>query len=400
MTIDRRPNETDLQYHKRLVYGKLVDKTLSDIDYSELAEAVYGQSCSSDFARRMMYGSCKTLQLLDKEKELSVSGEDILAEIDAKRIELQKERQKTLDQRTALNKEIRDQSRLEQIHEIIVNTIKTGGLPELEYVPYCQTSDTAAQDTDLLVSLNDVHYGLEFENFWGSYSPDIFKERLRSYLRRTLKIARDHNCENCTVWCNGDLISGNIHYSIAVSNKENVIQQVINVSELIAMFLSSLSKHFKTVRYVSVSGNHSRLNPNKDMVTKDERLDDLVEWYLAARLQNFDNVLIGEYDKIDCSMYSVQIRGKTYVGVHGDYDVSNDKLAALKAMAGDSIYAILLGHTHHNAIDTVQGTLTVTAGSFVGTDDYCIKKRIYSKPEQLVCVCDTSGIRCFYNIQL
>lgn len=255
-------------------------------------------------------------------------------------------------------------------------------------------------DTDLLVSLNDIHYGLEFENFWGAYDPDIFRDRLSKYSSRILEIAKDHGCENCIVWGNGDLISGNIHYSIAVSNKENVIHQVINVSELISQFLAGLSEHFNTVRYVCVSGNHSRLNPNKDMATKDERLDDLVEWYLEARLQNFDNILIGAYDKIDSTMYSVNIRGKTYVGVHGDYDVSKEKLAALKAMAGDNVYAILLGHTHHNAIDTVQGTLTVTAGSFVGMDDYCIKKRIYSKPEQLVCVCDTSGIRCFYGISL
>ena len=30
--LSKRPNESDLQYHRRLVYGKLVDKTLSDFD--------------------------------------------------------------------------------------------------------------------------------------------------------------------------------------------------------------------------------------------------------------------------------------------------------------------------------------------------------------------------------
>lgn len=44
LNIEKRKDESLFDYHKRLVYGKLVDKTLSDIDYSELAELVYGKS--------------------------------------------------------------------------------------------------------------------------------------------------------------------------------------------------------------------------------------------------------------------------------------------------------------------------------------------------------------------
>ena len=51
--LARKPNESALAYHKRIVYGKLVDKTLADVDYTELSELVYGQSYSSDVARRM-----------------------------------------------------------------------------------------------------------------------------------------------------------------------------------------------------------------------------------------------------------------------------------------------------------------------------------------------------------
>ena len=87
MRLDRLPGETDMQYHKRLVYGKLIDKTLTDIDYSELAENVYGQEYSSDVARRMMYGSCKTLQMMDEQTEHAAPA-GLLAELDAKKIEL------------------------------------------------------------------------------------------------------------------------------------------------------------------------------------------------------------------------------------------------------------------------------------------------------------------------
>ena len=62
MQLERLPGESDLAYHKRLIHGKLVDKTLMDADYSELAELIYGQQYSSDVARRMMYGSSCALR--------------------------------------------------------------------------------------------------------------------------------------------------------------------------------------------------------------------------------------------------------------------------------------------------------------------------------------------------
>ena len=63
--LERLPNESKADYHKRLVFGKLVDKSLADVDYSELSYYLYGQNYHSDVARRMIYGSCKTLQLID-----------------------------------------------------------------------------------------------------------------------------------------------------------------------------------------------------------------------------------------------------------------------------------------------------------------------------------------------
>lgn len=56
MNLSRKPDESNLDFHKRLVYGKLVDKTLADADYVELAEALYGQPYSPDVAWRMAHG--------------------------------------------------------------------------------------------------------------------------------------------------------------------------------------------------------------------------------------------------------------------------------------------------------------------------------------------------------
>jgi hypothetical protein len=104
MQIERAETESELDYHKRLIYGKLVDKTLADADYSELAKLAYGQEYSSDVARRMFYGSKKTLELMDKARIENRKEADVSDEIDAKLIELRKERQKFYDYRAAYSK--------------------------------------------------------------------------------------------------------------------------------------------------------------------------------------------------------------------------------------------------------------------------------------------------------
>jgi hypothetical protein len=344
----------------------------------------------------MVYGGKRTLDALERDQESGMESSDLLSELDAKKIELQMERQKFYDQRAAFNKLVRERSRQEELNEILVASVAQGNLPSLDY----EYRYIPPSDNDLLVSLNDIHYGAVVDNYWNTYNSDICRDMMCRYLDRIIHISDTHNSENCVVWSNGDAISGNIHRVIAITNKENVIEQVKGVSELIAEFLAELSKQFAKVTFVSVSGNHSRIDPNKDTSLVGERLDDLVEWYLSARLQNFENVVIGGGEKVDNTMYLIDVRGKTYCGCHGDFDGSPAKIQALQTLAQKPLYAVLSGHLHHCKTDDVQGIRTIMAGSFLGMDDYCVKNRIYGRPEQMVCVCDDTGVRCSYNVPL
>lgn len=394
--ISKKPNESPLEYHKRIVYGKLVDKTLADIDFAELSMPAYGESYSSDFTRRLFYGSKYTLDLMESERTDRIEDSAILSELDEKMIELRKERQKFYDQRNAFQKMIRERSRQEELNELIISAVNSGKLQGLNYT----RNAIETSDNDLLVSLNDLHYGAFHKNYWGEYNSDIARNMMAHYLDKIIAIAETHHSENCIVWENGDAISGSIHRSLQITNKENVIEQIMGASELISEFVAELSKHFRVVKFASVSGNHSRIEPNKEDALTAERLDDIIEWYLSARLQNFENVEIGAGERIDTSMYLIDIRGKNYCGIHGDFDGTASKVQSLQTLVGKPLYAVLSGHMHHNKVDEVQGIKTIMAGSFLGMDEYCVQKRIYGKPEQMVCVCNESGVVCHYDIAL
>ena len=394
--LDRMPGETALQHHKRLIEGKLIDKTLADYDYSELAPHVYGQDYSADVARRMMYGSAKTLQIVDDELERGTDGDfDMIKEIEAKKIELQKARQRFFDQRVEFNKAIREQARYDELKEILDRTISSGNLPVLEYEPF----EEYVSDSSLLVFVNDLHYGANFKNYWGEYNSDICKRMMCKYIDKIVSIAETHGAQDCYVVCNGDNIAGNIHMSIRVTNKENIIEQITGVSELLSEFLAELSAHFNAVYFTSVAGNHSRLE-KKDDALNAERLDDLVEWYLRARLQQFENVFVGYGQRVDPTMYLIDVRGNLMLGVHGDFDPSITNVTNLQAMVGRPLYAVLMGHRHYNMTTNVQGIKVIQSGSFLGTDDYCISKRLHGSPSQIVSVVTDDGILCNYDVDL
>lgn len=392
--LERMPGESALQHHKRLIEGKLVDKTLADYDYAELAPYVYGQDYSADVARRMMYGSEKTLQLLDQSERHSDVG-DLMTELELKKIELQKERQRFFDQRTEFNRMVREQAREEELREILERAITNGNLPRLDYEPF----DEEPGETDLICSLSDIHFGAAHDNYWGKYDSDICKQMFVKYIREISKIAARHDSKNCYVTANGDLISGGCHLSIRLTNRENIIEQVTGVSELIAEFLCELSQIFDNVYFSSVAGNHSRIDKKDDALIS-ERLDDLVEWFLGARMEGVLNVHIGHSEKIDPTMCMIEVRGKNILTVHGDFEPSIGNVTNLQAMVGRPIYAVMMGHRHHNATDVVQGIRIVQSGSFLGTDDYCISRRLCGKPCQIVTVVDDKGFVCNYDVDL
>lgn len=392
---NRLENENEYEYGLRLIEIK-VEQNPDDLDWSDIV-SLLGMNVHYDSLRKAAnvtpYSGYHVMKYFKEKYDKGCTEISYLSELDRKTLEFQKERQRFFDQRTELNKVVRKMARQDENVDILERAITNGVIPQLIYVP----NTVMSSDNDLLVSLNDLHFGAYVDNYWNYYNSDVCRCLMQEYLGSIIETAERYNAENCYVWANGDLISGNIHKSIAVSNRENVIAQVVGVSELISEFLAELSKHFRHVYFSSVAGNHSRLE-EKDLASPHERMDDLVEWYLKARLQNFENVVFDHYRKIDDTMYLLNIRGKTYLGVHGDYDGSDSKVQSLQTMAREHVYAILSGHLHHNKIDNVQGVKTIMAGSFLGMDDYCVGKRIYGAQQQLICVCSYSGVKAYCEV--
>lgn len=300
------------------------------------------------------------------------------------------------DERNAWNKQNYIDARVEEKLDLLEKELLSQGRINFDIHENVNT----ASDNDMLIILSDFHIGQCFHSMWGEYNSDIAKERLNKLLNEIIAIQKMHNSENCFVSLQGDMLSGNIHKTIQVTNRENVIEQIKIASELISSFCYELSKVFNKVYIASVVGNHSRID-RKDDSLHDERLDDVISWGVELSLKHIDNICVLK-DNLDSGIAKIIIRDKTYISVHGDYDrYTNNGVANLCMHLGFIPYAITYGHLHTCAVDEANGVKMIRGGSLAGSgDDYTVEKRLSGKPSQMVCVCNDKGVACYYPIEL
>lgn len=319
-----------------------------------------------------------------------------LREIEIQKRELERRKIQFRDERNAWQKQNYIDARVEQKLDLLEEKLLEQGRSNFDI----HENANISSDNDILVILSDFHIGQCFSSVWGEYNSDIAQKRLNQLLNEVISIQKLHNSEKCYVSLQGDMLSGNIHKTIQVTNRENVIEQIKITTELISSFCYELTKYFSVVFLSSVVGNHTRMDKKEESL-HDERLDDIITWGIGLSLKHIDNFHILKR-MIDNGIADMDIRGKTYIAVHGDFDGYNKTgVSNLCMHLGFIPYAITYGHLHTCAVDETNGVKMIRGGSLAGSgDSYTIEKRLSGKPSQMVCVCNKHGVMCYYPIEL
>ena len=333
-----------------------------------------------------MYDACK---------DILTTSNDGCKELDTKKREFERAKIQFRDERNAWQRQNYNTARVEQKLDYLEKIIKDNGEHkfDIEYAPFISSSPKA-----MVVCLSDLHIGATYNSMYGEYNSNIAEHRLNEYYSQVLDIGKRHDINDVVVIGIGDLISGSIHKSIQVTNRETVIEQIMLASEYISSFIGKLCENF-SVRFINVSGNHSRLDKKEDAL-KDERLDYLIGWYVKKSLSHINNFIYIE--NIDTSLGEINICGNKYWAVHGDYDPFNKTgLANLVLAQGYKPTGIFCGHMHSSAMEDISDIKFVRSGSFGGSgDDYTVEKRLTGKPSQTVAICNYEGIECIYPVTL
>ena len=402
--LERRQDESELAHHKRLVFGKLSDHSLSEFDYAELAKYVYGQNMSAESARKLMYGSKRTLELLDKDT-IGQCAPDMLQDIVLQTRELQKERQRVFDQRREYKKILAEEGRREHLESALVAAAEKldSSIGKIFTNPdLCEYITTTDNDSEAVLVFSDWHYGMVTDNVFNFYNTDICVDRVEHVVQEAVKRIVLHKCSKLHIVMLGDAMHGGIHCGARVASEELVADQLMQVSEVLAQAIEYLSLFVEHTYVYSTYGNHARtIQSKKDSIHRDN-MERIIPWWLTQRMRGNDNISIMPAEENE--FLFINAAGHQFCAAHGDLDsvkTSPRLLATLfQKKYGMDIEYILLGDKHHRESFDEIGVSAMICGSLCGTDDFANGKRLYSKPEQLLLIVNVeNGVDAEYRIK-
>lgn len=288
------------------------------------------------------------------------------------------EKQKVRDWYNAYRRDIRQESRIENL----VDEIKSAAdkFKDLESVKYQKSSNTNL-DREAVLLLSDLHIGVDCNNYYNKYNHLIAKERLEKLLKETIDYCKSNNVKRLNVLNLGDMIAGLIHSNARIEQQMDVAEQIMVAAEYISSFLNELQRAAPEVTYRSVFDNHSRAVANKNEHIEKEQFSKIIDWFIKERLKSSD---IKFYDnEIDGGIGNLTLLNEQkMLFAHGHQDGRNCSCQNFVGLTKEWIDYICLAHYHNPASKDFQGCKVFINGSIVGTEQYAFGRRLFSKPSQ------------------
>lgn len=372
--IKRQPQESVGEYKERIYTYKYNDTIR--LTWDEIAQ-LFGKELG------MLYSSSKWrrdykkwLEIVDESEQTEIS-----EEVRELLFELQKERVKTSDERTQNRAYIRRISREETVKELGIEAAKI--IAESKSLLSIPKTVERANYGEGILQLSDWHFGITVNNPWNVFDTDICKKRISILLKETIAFCYTFGVSKLHIVNLGDLIAGRIHNTIRLESRCDVITQTIEVSEILAEFITAITNEGITVEYYDCLDNHSRLEPIKSDSLDLESLVRIVPWFLQTRCK--DNELFkchtNEFGE-DIITFTVLDGMYEVAGVHGHKDRPNKVVQGLTMMTKTPFDLVLTAHLHHFSCDELNECVVVSNGSLMGTDSYAKDLRLSSRASQ------------------
>lgn len=400
--IKRLENENEEQFLWRL--GQAKDNGTLDLSWDEIADVMNKEFRDDDSEYRTAAAYRKPYQQARRFLESGVfdeiSHDTYLEELRNAKHEVRKEKQKLFDERSALNKVLREEGRRESMLDIVRRAIDEHEFAEFDYYPMILPDS----GNDLIIHLTDIHGGMSIDHAFNRFNFDVLSERLKQYLNEIFEIKETYQAQNAYVILGGDLIHGITHLNGRIETKENLVDQIMKTSDLVAHFLYELSKMFYTVEVHTTAGNHGRVTAKKEETAYGENFDLLVPYYCKKELKNISNVIFVD-NVLGYDIATFTVRGHTVYATHGDKDTPKNVVYHMTQFARKADLPLpdlcILGHRHTNGLTTVDDIKVIESGCVDGMDSFAIENRLVGSPEQTVTVVsENKCIKALCDIQI
>lgn len=354
----------------------------------ELGLSTHPDSLRKSFNGGRYSGYAVSKYFMEKFENEYCSSEEI-DRLETLKKEIIKEKVKLSDARREYKKNLSIEARYENLVDVLQREIQE--LDDLQLYHNAVNNNTNVNGA-LLIS--DIHYGNTTDNVLNYYNTDIAKERIQELLNKTIYYCSSNRVQTLYINLLGDLIAGNIHTSVRVEQEEDVISQIVHISEILANFISEISKYVKEVKVVCVQGNHGRVISNLKDNLNQENYERLIYEYLKLRLPELSIVTNGFED---WATYEI---GKRKIFIeHGDktkIEQIKQRAISLLGYVPDDIF---VGHYHRMEMIDDNNTDIIINGSILSTDSYAMNHRLNTKPHQILRIYNNDDV-CTYKLSL
>jgi predicted phosphodiesterase len=374
--------------HKKLIRGEKNWEDLAKV----LSLDITGEQYRKLIVRKQLRDGTlpKNTRVISTRTIEDITEEDVIQR--TKQLFIQQ--QKTRDERNALGRTMRDESRIDSLKDAIRGTV--GKLQSLPKISYPTMSKAFNKEAILLFS--DLHLGVELDEWYNTFNSKIAEARVMKLVDDAIQYCKDNNVKKLNFINLGDLVHGLIHVSARIEEQFGVIEQVMMASEIISKALNKLQEAAPEIIYRSCTDNHSRTVANKSEAIEKDNFNRLVDWFLQERLKNTKIKFVNDNLSEDLGKFTLE-NGKKVMFSHGHLDTVNQVFQNWVGGTGEVVDFIFLGHFHNEKVKSFQKTRVYVNGSIVGPEQYANGRRLYTPPSQTLLVFDNDNI-VNYSINL
>lgn len=403
MNLHKLDYENEEQYIWRL--GQAKDSGLIDMTWEELADVINKELGNEDRplskdAFKKPYNQAKRFFEAGVFNKYD-SKDAYLKELQEQKNAVYKEKRKLYDQRREYNKLLTSDARSEHLMEELISVAnKLNETNPLVFEERCFDSNI---HKEAVMFWSDWHYGMVTDNLWNTYNTEICRQRVKKFIEISKEYIILNKIDVLDIVMLGDACQGAIHSTCRVQSEENVCDQLMNVSEIMAEAINELSKVINHVFVYSCYGNHMRTIQNKNDSIHSDNMEKIIPWWLKQRLK--DNLKVEIIESEYKEFTKLNVLGYNICCVHGDIDSFKNFGVTINTIFSrkfdETIDYTVSGDKHHLEEFEQFGIESILVRSLCGTDDYANNKRLYSKAGQTLMIFnDIYGRESTYHIPL
>lgn len=402
--VKRLKNETDFEFCLRVCMAK-AEKSI-DADWGEICEAfnlgLHPDSLRKNFVGPM--GVQHVVKYFDDKlwKQLQETKTGAEKDLENKIHQMQKEKMKLKDERSALNRILRLQSRWEALLEIIKDEVEN--MSDEKYINYNKHIIETDGDNEAVLMISDTHIGMTVDNELNVYNKEVCIERFHKLIDSTIKNCKRNDVTTLNIILGGDLVEGIINLTGRIQQNEDVVHQVFTAYEIITEVIVELSKYVKKINVWNTNGNHARISKDVKECLEGESFETIIYEYIKLKLEtlshkiDLSNVTLNDNEYPDLAIIHIKNCNKTVAASHGTKDKkAQTNVSRINSFLPITIDYYMMGHlhnSHHQNNCYVNGCLS-------GSNEWAQGQRYNNDPLQIMLIFfeDGSTTLCEMNLR-